>query len=96
MKLPNGIVRRLRVKLHLERSLSLHQIQEEQIRDIAEDIYVDDIITGEVIPVQGRQLNETATDTFKDAGLKLYKWKCNITEVENESLVSLADAEKHT
>ena len=33
------------VKVHLEIFLSFHQSQEEQIRDLAENIYVDDIIT---------------------------------------------------
>ena len=82
------------IKVHLEKSLSLYPSQEEQIRDIAENIYVDDIITGGAIPEVVSELKETAIATFKDAGFKLHKWKSNIPELENEPLVSSVDLEQ--
>ena len=70
------------VKVHFEISLSFHQSQEEQIRDLAENIYVDDIITVGAVPEEAIQLKDIAMATFKDAGFKLRKWKFNIPELE--------------
>ena len=55
---------------------------------------MDDIITGGATPEESIQLKETAIATFKEAGFKLHKWKPNIQELENESLMSSADAEQ--
>ena len=81
-------------KIHLERSLSLHQSQEEQIRDITENIQMDGIITGGAITKEEIQLKEIAKATLKDVGFKLQKWKSNIPKLKNESLVSSVDAEQ--
>ena len=70
------------VKVHFEISLSFHQSQEEQIRDLAENIYVDDIITVGAVPEEAIQLKDIAMATFKYAGFKLCKWKFNIPELE--------------
>ena len=55
---------------------------------------MDDIITGGAIPERAIQLKKIVIATFKEAGFKLQKWKSNISEVENESLVSPVDAEQ--
>ena len=84
------------VKVHLQISPSFHQSQEEQIRDLAENIYVDDIITVGAVPQEAIQLKDIAMATLRDVGFKLGKWKFNISELQNDPWCHQLMQNKHT
>ena len=51
------------------------------MKQIIEDLYVDDIITGGDKITDVQILKDTTTKIFKEAGFVLYKWHLNFFEL---------------
>jgi len=54
----------------------------EEVKEIKQSLYVDDLITGGTTVSQVYQLKETAKTIFQQAQFELHKWHSNIPELE--------------
>ncbi|KAK3744823.1 hypothetical protein QZH41_015697, partial [Actinostola sp. cb2023] len=55
----------------------------EEVKEIKQSLYVDDLITGGTTVSQVYQLKETAKTIFQQAQFELHKWHSHIPELEN-------------
>ena len=58
---------------------------EELVKQIMEDLYVDDLITGGEKITNVQTLKDTAIQIFKEAGFVLHKWHSNFPELEENN-----------
>ena len=56
---------------------------EDVINRIKDDLYVDDLITGDFSTERGRRLKDVATMLFKEACIELHKWHSNQPSLED-------------
>ena len=61
------------VQYHLQNYIKF----EELVKQIMEDLYVDDLITGGEKITNVQTLKDTAIQIFKEAGFVLHKWHSN-------------------
>ena len=56
----------------------------EQVEEVRQSLYVDDLILGLITTMEGEKLKEVATAIFRDAGFDLHKWHSNETALEDQ------------
>ena len=59
--------------------------------EISDDLYLDDLITGDENFEQVPSLNGTAIKMFHEIGSKVYKWHSNFPALERKELVNVTD-----
>ena len=72
------------VKEHIESEKSAENAPIEILQKIDEDLYVDDLTSGDVTVEGARKLKSVATESFKKAGFELHKWNSNVPELDDQ------------
>ena len=71
------------VKEHLNSEKSTGIAPVETLEKIDEEIFMDDLTSGEFTIEDAKTLKATAIETFKRAGFELHKWNSNVSELED-------------
>ena len=76
------------VKEHLLFEKSSKNAPIDIIEKIDEDLYVDDLTSGDVTVEGAQKLKSVATESFRRAGFELHKWNSNAPELEEQDTIS--------